>query len=405
MSKINENEIKKRFEAVSKFEISPDVTARDLEKVSKNLTELTSEQKKSGHNIWKIIMKSKITKFATAASIIIAVLIAIHYFGGSIDGTSIVWADVMEQLNSFRPYASTHTVYDEGRQTWGFRLLRMNLSQRRQIFPDGRIAVYDLSIPKSLTIYPEEKRAIERELSGNPTSDPDMFAIARSMQGGSLQGNVIQELGIKELEGHVTKGFRSERQYDDITVWADVKTKLPVQLEIIHVGAGRRIVINEFEFDVDFDESLFSTTAPDGYSVEKTSKEEMEKLMEMTKNNTEEDLVEGLRSLAVILEGTFPPDIELTVMQTAVRGYVAEKNLSDEEAEELLTPFVESIRRAYMYMEQLKGITKFNYVGDGVKLGDSEKPVMWWLPKDSATYRVIYGDLSVADVAPENLPK
>ena len=36
-------------------------------------------------NIWRIIMKSRITKFAAAAAIIIAVLIGINQFGGSID--------------------------------------------------------------------------------------------------------------------------------------------------------------------------------------------------------------------------------------------------------------------------------------------------------------------------------
>ena len=46
----------------------------------------------SGTYAWKIIMKSKMTKFATAAVIIIAVLIGINQFGGSIDGASVARA-------------------------------------------------------------------------------------------------------------------------------------------------------------------------------------------------------------------------------------------------------------------------------------------------------------------------
>ncbi len=50
-------------------------------------------------NKWRIIMKSKITKLAVAAVIIIAVLIGINQFGGSIDGTTVAWAEVLHRLN------------------------------------------------------------------------------------------------------------------------------------------------------------------------------------------------------------------------------------------------------------------------------------------------------------------
>ncbi len=49
-------------------------------------------------------MQSKMTKFATAAVIIIAVLIGINHFGGSIDGTSVVWADVIKNIDQVKDY-------------------------------------------------------------------------------------------------------------------------------------------------------------------------------------------------------------------------------------------------------------------------------------------------------------
>ncbi len=51
-----------------------------------------------------------------------------------------------------------------------------------------------------------------------------------------------------------------------------------------------------------------------------------------------------------------------------------------------------------------KGID-YRYTGGGVKLGDAEKAVFWYKPKDSQNYRIIYGDLSVKDISQENLPK
>ena len=46
----------------------------------------------------------------------------------------------------------------------------------------------------------------------------------------------------------------------------------------------------------------------------------------------------------------------------------------------------------------------WKYVGKGVKLGDKERIVCWYRPQRSSSYRVVYGDLSVKDMAAENLP-
>jgi len=50
--------------------------------------------------LWRIIMKSKITKLAAAAVIIIGVLIGIYYSGGSVDGTSVAFANVREAVKN-----------------------------------------------------------------------------------------------------------------------------------------------------------------------------------------------------------------------------------------------------------------------------------------------------------------
>ena len=53
-------------------------------------------------NMWRIIMKSRITKIA--AAMIILVIIVLHQFNSSINGTSIVWADVAERLEKVSSY-------------------------------------------------------------------------------------------------------------------------------------------------------------------------------------------------------------------------------------------------------------------------------------------------------------
>ena len=75
--------------------------------------------------------------------------------------------------------------------------------------------------------------------------------------------------------------------------------------------------------------------------------------------------------------------------------------------EQQIQALSEKLERATRYVDVLevfRGAKNLRYVGEGAKLGDSESPVLWWQPKSADTYRVVYGDLSVKDVAPEDLP-
>jgi len=69
-----------------------DVFNKILDAANKNKTSATQL------STWRIIMKTKTTKLFAAAVIIIAVLICIKQFGGSIDGTSVVWAEVIQNF-------------------------------------------------------------------------------------------------------------------------------------------------------------------------------------------------------------------------------------------------------------------------------------------------------------------
>ncbi|MCU0916867.1 MAG: hypothetical protein MUC88_20255 [Planctomycetes bacterium] len=51
--------------------------------------------------------------------------------------------------------------------------------------------------------------------------------------------------------------------------------------------------------------------------------------------------------------------------------------------------------------QMLKG--RFRYLGNGVKVGDPDRLVCWYKLKDTGTYRLVYGDLSVRNAALEDL--
>jgi len=82
-----------------KVEPSDQIHTRVLDKLLRTLDK--SKQTKSAApqpNIWRVIMKSRITKLAAAAVIIIAVMIGINHFGGSIDGASVAFGQMKQAL-------------------------------------------------------------------------------------------------------------------------------------------------------------------------------------------------------------------------------------------------------------------------------------------------------------------
>jgi hypothetical protein len=207
----------------------------------------------------------------------------------------------------------------------------------------------------------------------------------------------VAELGEKEIDGRKAVGFAAGNAREEITIWADTKTALPLRIEF-KIGHMHAIMKN-FEFDTPVDDSLVSMDVPAGYELQETEVD--------FSDATEQEFIGALRVWAeVILQGRFPDDISTAYYIKQVPELVKQieqKELPDEEKE--LNSAVLMKGMLFIQLFEAKGLEKWHYAGKEVKFGDTDKAIFWYRPKDSKTYRVIYGDLSVADVAPENLPK
>lgn len=96
-------------------------------------------------NVWGIIMNKPITKLVTAAVVIIAMLIGINQFGGSIDGATVAWGEVVEQINNYTKYkCRQRVVREKGPQRPTMQVYHLNLSQRRQEVENGDIHIIDM---------------------------------------------------------------------------------------------------------------------------------------------------------------------------------------------------------------------------------------------------------------------
>ena len=216
----------------------------------------------------RTIMRSPVTKIATAAAITITVLIGIHYLGGSIDGATVAWSQVVKQISNHAKYkCRQRVVREQGPEFPTMQVYHLNLQRRRQEVEDGSIHIIDMRGEDAITLQldPTQKKAIVTHLVGSgPKKDPNIIEMIKRFQQESAES-----LGTKEKNGKTLHGFKHQQgERNEFTAWVDAETMLPVEVEIKHIDRGQTIFLDEFEFDFELDPSAFSTDVPDGYEVE-----------------------------------------------------------------------------------------------------------------------------------------
>ena len=139
MSEIDEKEIKSRFETISRFEPSSEVTARDLEQVRRRLTQHMSGQQTREKKIWRTIMKSKITKLAAAAVIIVGTLLSIIL----LDKTGAPAFGMAEVMAAMTKAEWMHMTYEYAENNTGFEGIEPGIRERwTSVNPKRNITVY-----------------------------------------------------------------------------------------------------------------------------------------------------------------------------------------------------------------------------------------------------------------------
>lgn len=69
-----------------------------------------------------------------------------------------------------------------------------------------------------------------------------------------------------------------------------------------------------------------------------------------------------------------------------------------------ITPYFSDVFKGFEMINKLPARSDWHYNGAGIELGDADTAIFRYVPKGSTLYRVIYGDLTIRDAAPEDLP-
>ena len=346
---------------------------------------------------------------AAAAVIIAASLVAFLVWpGGNSGGLAI--ADMLKSITA-KTAKFTITMRIEppppGRPPEQTRQMLVMENLIRQELPGGVYKVMDLKSSRSVTIIPRQKKVLVTKM-------PGLVQVAKDQMSDDFFGELqrrIEELrgsGPKDVEflpdetigGRPARGFHKHVEGIDITVWADTETCLPVLMEIRYGGGAPQylVTMSNFELDVPLDPALFSMAVPEGYTVEERS-------MDMSPP-TEADLVTGLRQCANMADGAFPDRIDQNTLMEILKKWITRQsgNAQQRPKQEQMDTLMK-VQRVLLFVMQLSGEkVDWRYAGKGVRLGDAGTPVFWYLPKGAASYRMVCGDLTVADVAPNALP-
>jgi outer membrane lipoprotein-sorting protein len=337
-------------------------------------------------------MKIRITKLAAAAVIIIAVILGLNFIGGP-SKSGLVFADVVQRIRKARTVTFT-TEIKVGEQVMLIENTRKEPGLKRALMPGGLVLISDLAQKKSITINHSEKQYTERDLENAQIQD--FFEDMRT-----FPDRANEVLPKEEMDGRIVQAFRVIEHGINAICWIDVQTGDLIRIEGQFPNApNTRIVATDFKFDVELDDALFSLIPPDGYAPKEPPK------IDRSEVNCQ-DLINLLRWWATNTEGHFfPPSLEPAEfrkagMEMKKTGKISEiQGTKDEKMQHMM-----KLTRGLQFVMMMKPENDWHYAGKGVELGDADTAICWYRPQGSQTYRVIYGDLSVKDVAPENLPK
>ena len=396
----------------------------------------------SGSDLQPITLRTRSAKvkcmrrIAVAAALLVGVCLGVLHFADQGD-RGAVFAHVLEQIDKAKTITWKTTYYtkatsQDGKRSWIKTETAQHAYQAPGLYRDARfddegklrqVEIEDVIHGKKLELDYQEKTATLHLFRGYPR-DAGPFDWFRH----AVKGN-LEWIGKKRIDGREANGFR-EAGWDKANnepwssdFWVDAKTK---RLVTHHVpGAdvfdpdthpahnnppekewSRETVLGHIEHDIVFDAALddavFRLEPPEGFTLKAERRREV----------TEEETIRFLGILAKYYDNTFPDQLSPVAVTSDKLNAVEAKPKEDRTpAEQKLFETVEFYKRPSphrmpigRFRDEHTAEGTWRYLGKGVQLGDADRIVCWYQPKGSQSYRIVCGDLSVRDVAAQDLP-
>ena len=382
-------------------------------------------------NIRRTIMKSPITKLTATAVIIIACLTGLFLWKNT--GSGIALADVLIRIEQVTAYMYQMRSTLTRQQTSIESMITVLISEEHGLKmvintvdpKSGEIEpareTYLSHRPNSITFVSHEQKAyfklkyeddrprFYREECNDPRTIIKQFLSCNHTSLGQSIINGITVEGFQTTDLSYKGGFFGQAEFEggdpanvDVKIWVDVNTFLPVRSEEdIVTKDGRHIheVSYDFRWNVVVNADDFRPVVPDDYSTDE---------MVLPEYN-EEAAIKGLRLFAS-LAGTYPVNLNKKTLDRKAPRILhlpaadsdSWKALPEDERSKKMSELASIAVVGFFYRTLVDENKDPAYYGETVRPDDTNKVLLRW-KLDDGQYRVIYGDLSIKNVTPEEL--
>jgi hypothetical protein len=293
-------------------------------------------------SMWRTIMYSKTAKIAAGFIIIFMVLFGFNLIDGQ---NSAAFASVIEKLAAAQTASFDLTIEfgEQAPQTSSF--LYDADGYIRQNMANGVVNVIDYNQGKVLSLDPETMTATLRDVRNESfhSAMRDIFTKFHEMlaEATALAEGDVLSLGAATINGRKAYGYQIETTVQkpglywqgkgSLTIWADVETDFPFELQWYSEMTDIRATVSNIGLDMCIDTTEFGMDIPEGYSLpappepvvpaiepNEVSAQETEServfdpnLAELLKGLNKEDqtLIKLFHSWTVLTKGKFPSSL------------------------------------------------------------------------------------------------
>jgi len=222
-----------------------------------------------------------------------------HQFGGSIDGTTVAWAKVIETIENAHTLTSRESriLTCEGKElpflgtSEVMKYASSEYGVREDMHKDGEPLSHTFWLLKeneSVNVTPMLKQYKRKPLTEDEKTvlhqmTPDGIAnLIRSSEHVELGRKTIDGVDVEGLEIRGPDLVIAPVEFDKlvIRIWVDVETYLPVVVEAEAVTSDKyltaftggkpvevKVLAGEFKWDVELDPKIFEPNIPDDYTM------------------------------------------------------------------------------------------------------------------------------------------
>ncbi len=249
-----------------KLDDTPDLSHRDkLEQGLRAALAKQTRQKEQPLIIWRTIMKSKITKLATAAVIVVALLISISTFNGT-----TAWAKVIKALGEVENiYIVTTMTMPDGTKVQSKWWLR----KPNCLYEDAYNRIVIDNGQERLTIDKENRTAqfSDSFMPYNPLEEHHMFESINLFRGEDRKEVEFAKLDDESDETTLVFSMHYKHSTTEFEgkAWVDALTMLPRKIQVELISESREDNPKSGEITCDYEpiaDNVFAMVIPEGFT-------------------------------------------------------------------------------------------------------------------------------------------